>query len=199
MICFRRFLFILLFSIPPAVARPTASAARKIAYPSWEVRTAPIALLARWLTLDVAYRFSEHFATGPAIVLYEAPIQAGGNMLMPTYRGSAWGWQANYYFKPITERSNGYVGGRIYSETYKSYPHDMSEGGYDDVSGTRADVFIGALLRSSPFIFMGGVGFEFFDHKFAEHRTLLGVDQPVTHDSESDTRLMLEFKAGIEF
>ncbi len=41
-----------------------------------ELRTAPLALLAQWTTLDTSYNLNDHWATGPALVVYSGPEYA---------------------------------------------------------------------------------------------------------------------------
>jgi|GEM_PF-3092149 hypothetical protein len=162
----------------------------------WEFRTAPIALLARWYTLDVSWRFSKHWSTGPAVVFYRSATI--GNMLTPSFRGSAVGWQGNYYFQSV-ERNSWYAGFHSYYEEYDSYLEGRS--GRDAVKGLRLDSALGYQWRGAgsfrPLHFMAGVGPEYKDRQRKRFRELEG-GAPFEDGHQSLFGIFLEFKMGIE-
>lgn len=157
----------------------------------WEVRTAPIAYIARWITLDVSYRFNEQFAAGPAIVVYNSESTTGG-MFSPTYKGTAFGAQAYYYFRSVMGPT-WYIGSRFYKEDYRSYPHAFS--GYDNKDGWSANATLGYQVRSPSTVWLFGIGPEATTHNVLTHEN----NKPTVEDSESFFGLAIEFKVGFDF
>ncbi len=158
---------------------------------SWEFRTAPVALLARWYTLDISYRFTEQLAFGPSAVIYDAPgVQ--GNMLAPTYKGNAFGLHANYYFNSVMTRG-WYSGLHAYQESYRSYPEGYP--GYEDRKGFRGNVTAGYQFKWSQVNLMTGLGMEYRNHNVVETSRYSGT-QPETR--ESSWGPTVEIKLGFE-
>lgn len=161
----------------------------------WELRTSPIALFARWYTLDVSYRISKKFSTGPTTVIYDAPGDRGG-MLAPTYKGYAVGWHANYFFNSVV-KNTWYLSVRSYYESYKSYPHSFL--GYEDRKGFRSDVLYGFQWKWSSVNLMSGLGLEYTSHDVIEQRdSINSVSQAALESHKFFWRPMIEFKLGIE-
>lgn len=182
-----------------STAKQTSStrSADSTGFRTWELRTAPIALLARWYTLDVAYRFTENFATGPAVVLYDALGDRGG-MLAPTYKGYAFGWQGNFYLNSILT-DTWYFGLRAYYESYRSYLHGVL--GYDERNGVRTNAFFGYQWKWSRVTLMSGLGVEYLDRDVVRQRELgdaLGVIQSAGSSRQSLFEPMIEVKMGFE-
>ena len=97
---------------------------------NYEIRTAPIALLARWVTLDFAFNLDNQWAIGPSVIIYAAPKI--GNMFIPTYNGYAAGVNVYGYLNSFS--TNGwYWGNHLYYENFESYPHDFL--GHYELSG----------------------------------------------------------------
>ena len=156
---------------------------------TWELRTAPLALLASWYTVDISYRISEKVSTGPAIVVYGASEQ--GNMFFPSYKGNAVGWQANYYFDSVL-RNSFYLGSRLYFENYNSYPHAFN--GFNQIIGSRLNTIFGYKIKNSGILSMFGVGLEYSDHAITKHE-----DSQLNVDShEAKLAPVLEVRMGIE-
>lgn len=66
----------------------------------WEFRAAPIQLLARFYSVEIGYRLSKHWSTGPAATAYDSPGNLGG-MFAPVIHGAAFGWGATCYLKSV--------------------------------------------------------------------------------------------------
>ena len=167
----------------------------QVELPRWEFRTAPVALLARWYTLDVSYRLSEKkWATGPSIVLYN--YSEIGNMFAPAFKGQALGWNANYYFDSA-QRNTWYFSLHSYYEKYKSYPHAYL--GYYEKDGYRMNGALGYQWRWNPVNLMAGLGVEQRNHNVVEHKDpILGIEQEPVSSSESVGLPYAEIKIGIQ-
>jgi hypothetical protein len=171
-----------------------SAAAERIEKRDWEFRTAPIAFIARWLTLDVSYRLTDQWATGPAAILYNA--DGPGGMVGPTYSGSAFGWNGNYYFSSAFSNT-WYVSAHAYYESYKSYPHAYM--GFKEIDGVKANSAIGYQWKWSRVNVMAGVGAEFRSQTVVDRRD--GDDVAGSSPRESKDAFWLphiEFKMGIE-
>lgn len=162
--------------------------------PRWEFRTAPIALWARWYTLDISYRISEKWTTGPAAVVYgSAEI---GNMFVPSYKGYAVGWNANYYFNSVL-KNGWYLSMHSYYEKYSSYPHAYL--GHKEMDGFRANAVAGYQWKWSSFNMMAGLGGEYRNHNVVDKPDAIAGSQPeVTSFNETRTLPHIEFKIGIQ-
>ena len=168
--------------------------------PSWEIRTAPIALFAAWYTVDVAYRITDQFATGPAFVSYGC--DGPGGMLAPCFKGSAYGWQANYYAKSLAARRGVYVGTRAYYEDYVASPHGSLYSKVD-AKGFRGNVMAGLFAPA----FLGmlwhfGIGWEMRDQqvtRYSSDQLSERPKEPRTSGRENHSGPMLEAKLGIQF
>jgi len=161
---------------------------------SWEFRTAPIALIARWFTLDVSYRLSDQWATGPAAILYNA--EGPGGMLSPSYKGYAVGWNGNYYFNSVY-KNTWYVSAHTYYESYKSYPHAYL--GYKEIDGFKANSVIGYQWKWSRINMMTGIGAEFRNQNVVDRKDAVNsVEQSPIESRDSFWLPHIEFKMGIE-
>ncbi len=156
----------------------------------FEIRTAPIAFLAQWLTIDLTYFVSEKWALGPSYVGYENRSQHGG-MLSPTYLGTAIG--AHFIYADSFFKDSYYAGGHIYSENYRSRPHAFL--GYYDNQGSRANVVVGHRWVNEIFSSMLGFGFE--NKSTSSNR--VPESGNVTKEEAHDTLLHIEFKIGLLF
>ncbi len=174
----------------PQAYSSIAANAKQTELRSWEFRTAPVALLARWYTLDVSYRFTAHIAAGPSAVIYDAVEQ--GNMLAPSYKGNAYGLHANYYLTSV-EASGWYSGLHAYQESYRSYPEGYP--GYEDRKGYRGNVTAGYQVKWSQINLMTGLGMEYRSHNVVETSRYSGT-QPETR--ESGWGPTVEIKLGFE-
>lgn len=155
----------------------------------WEIRIAPIALLARWLTLDVSYHLNENWATGPALINYTTDSNRGG-MLVPTYKGYAIGWQGNYFTSAL--KDGLYLSAHAYYESYKNYPHSFQ--GYYQKDGYKLNSALGYRWKWKPVVLMTGVGAEYLDHSVTEY-----TEVRTSRDSkQSNSRPFIEVKLGIE-
>ncbi|OYZ16079.1 MAG: hypothetical protein B7Y39_16175 [Bdellovibrio sp. 28-41-41] len=155
----------------------------------WEFRTAPVALIASWYTVDISYRTSERLSTGPAVVIYGASAQ--GNMFLPSYNGSAVGWQMNYYFDTV-RKNTWYLGSHAYFEKYNSYPHAAQ--GFSEHSGYRINTTIGYKVKNAGILSMFGIGVEYRDQNITRTE-----DSQINVDShEANFFPVLELKMGFE-
>ena len=162
-----------------------------ISRPQWEVRTAPIAFIARWLTLDLSYIANENWAFGPSYIRY-ANESEYGNMLAPTYNGNAVGahvlWAENFTDDAI------YLGGHYYVEDYRSRPEGFL--GYDDYTGSKLSAVIGKRsFFAKSFSVMGGIGYEFYNHE----KTSVRSSGTSTVAQVNSGFLHFEFKMGYFF
>jgi hypothetical protein len=162
----------------------------------WEVRTAPIALLASWSTLDVSYRLSDQIATGPAVVAFGC--KGPGNMLAPCWDGYALGWQGIYYFRGVRGNSP-YVSGHAYYDEFKSHAHAVVDS-HDEVRGVRAHAFVGDMFHAPVnVIWQAGAGVETRNYQ----RTKVSDDAFDTSAAKRTTEVltspMLEAKIGLQF
>ena len=169
------------------------------ATPRWDLRTAPIALFASWSTIDLSYRITPRFATGPAYVHYGC--NGPGGMLTPCFGGNAFGWSWNYYVKPVTEPGL-YFGGRGYLEKYGSHGHAMR---YTvDRDGGRANVVAGVYSPgrkwgATQLTIHAGLGYEYGSYK-QDYSADDPDDLPSTRaDSNTFQSVALEFKVGLQF
>lgn len=162
----------------------------------WEIRTAPLAFSASWLTLDLSYRLNENFATGPAGVYYNASGETG-RMFTPTFKGYALGWQGSYYLSSI-QASTWYLGARGYYEAYRSYPHAFS--GYVDKQGIRGSAVFGYQWKWSQVLLMTGLGGQSSVHDAKEVRNATSTAAGSTENgTENLFGGMIEVKLGYEF
>lgn len=160
----------------------------------WEFRTAPVAALIKFYSLEIAYRFSKHWSFGPAGVAYDS-LGDRGNMLIPTYHGAAFGLNGTYYLEPVAG-DTFYVSGHAFYQKYTSYGHSFR--GYSESEGARADVNLGYQWKWDSIIFRGGIGVQ---HDNEKGRTVLPADgAPDTYADFDRTILFptIEFKVGVE-
>jgi hypothetical protein len=157
----------------------------------WELRTAPIAFIAAWKTLDVAYRLTNHWSLGPSAISYGCEL---GNMLGPCYNGDAVGLNLNYYFKSV-EKDTWYISTHAYSEKFKSYPEGSL--GYSDVYGSKLNSALGYQWKGKMIQILLGLGFEIRNYNIDEKYTdpMLGNNKSY---SDSESLPFIEFKIGIE-
>lgn len=164
---------------------------------TWEVRTAPIAYLAKWYTVDIAYVFGEQFAMGPAAIFYNGDDL--GNMITPTYNGAAYGLSAAYYFKPV-HKNGTYISSHIYYDKYDNYPHGAPKGDYDKVEGIKANLVYGYRTHLSVFSISMGLGAEYRDYDVSVGQKTYPGDAVDRGDygNRSGVIPYVEFKIGIE-
>ena len=165
-------------------------AAPKQEFSNWEVRTAPIAYLAKWITLDLSY-VTDSFAFGPSIISYASPETVGG-MLAPTYNGLAYG--GNFVLAETLYRNSLYLSGHAYAENFRSYPHAFL--GYQNRTGGKANIVLGYRWVNIDITSMFGVGMEFRNHKV---ESVNNFTNSVTEYNENTSLLHIEFKIGYLF
>lgn len=112
-------------------------------------------------------------------------------MFTPSYKGNALGWQGYYYFNSVLTKS-WYLGGRIYYENYRSFPHALL--GYTDQEGTRSVATFGFQAKHSRYTVLMGLGYEATDYKVFSVKKY----EPDQEFQEFRTAPMLEFKVGYE-
>jgi hypothetical protein len=162
---------------------------------SYEVRTAPAALLARWITLDFSLNLvSEHWSLGPSVIIYAAPKI--GNMFTPSYNGTALGGHLYYYFKSFSE-SSWYSGNHLYYEEYESYPHNFT--GHYQYQGFKFNPKAGYQIATSSGInIMLGAGLELRSYHQKNIDDSNGVDSP-SFKNYSAVIPYVEAKLGFKF
>ncbi len=149
----------------------------------WEIRTAPLALIAQWQTLDVSYRFTENFAMGPSIIRYAG--SGGGNMFLPDYSGDAYGFSADYYFRSVM-KNTWYLGSHAYKEKYRNRPHAT----FDDYErdGYRVNAVLGYQIKFQPFNLLIGGGEEYRSYqetKYVDKYSSLGPGPTVITQNDA--------------
>ena len=161
---------------------------------TWEIRTAPLALWAQWITLEGSYRVSEKWATGPSAVWYAG---SGANMFAPTARGVAAGWVADYYFKSVKQNS-GYLSFHAYYEKHTAFIHSSGE---KENEGFRSDVAIGKMWRNFGTVLMAGIGAEFRSYTVGDYTKLSATTLAPFPEFYHEDRWgpFFEFKMGVEF
>jgi hypothetical protein len=173
-----------------SLIQTTAFAKNSLKY---EVRTAPIALIARWATLDFTIKINDRWVIGPSTIIYAAPKI--GNMLSPAYSGFAVGGHAYGYLKSFSE--NGwYWGNHLYYENYESYPHAFE--GHYELSGLKFNTKLGyQFLLKSKFTFLFGAGAEvrqYDQNNISEH-----TGGAPSFKTQSGTYPFVEAKIGYKF
>ena len=161
---------------------------------NYEIRTAPVALIARWVTLDFSFNINNQWALGPSIGLYATPKI--GNMFTPSYNGSAVGAHAYYYFNSFSDDS-WYFGNHAYYENYESYPHAFN--GHYELKGFKFNSKAGyQLVIMSGFSFLLGLGAEYrnYDQKNIDDSN--GVNTPKFKDYQPVVGF-IEAKVGYKF
>lgn len=188
-----------------AASAQTNSASTKIAQveersAKWEIRTAPIALLASWLTIDAGYRIGSKVSTGPAFVSYGAK---SGNMFLPSFEGQAIGWYANYYFRP-SGVGGWYTSLHAYAEDYLVHSHSARDGERFKRAGTRANAAIGFHRTAKSIDFLIGGGIQVMDHEVERTKfvstSMTGPERlESTNRRETHSVPFVEFKTGLRF
>lgn len=163
----------------------------------WELRTAPVAFLAKWVTLDSSYRFQENFSFGPSIILYNSPKGDGGGMLTPSYNGYAAGLNGMLYFDSVT-KNTWYTSFHAYYEDFSSYGHGSKKGDVTEIHGIKSQAAIGYQWRWSKMTMLTGGGIEYRGHNENQVRVDINNNTTKTEGSNSGFLPFLEFKIGIE-
>ncbi len=161
---------------------------------NWEFRTAPLAFLASWFTLDVAYRLSDQWSFGPSAILFNA--KGPGSMLAPSYNGYAVGWNGSYHFGSVRKNS-WYISAHGYYESYKLYPHAFS--GHKEVTGFSGYSVIGYQWRWSRVNILSGIGPQISYQNVVERtRPLNDVEKSPVESRDVKLVPTIEFKVGFE-
>ena len=156
----------------------------------FELRTAPIAFIAKWTTIDISYFINEHWAIGPSYIRYGASGPYG-NMFLPTWDGYAIG--GHFILAENLQTTGYYLATHIYSENYKSYPEAYL--GYYKRVGTRVIVTVGERWVSGNFTTQLGAGFEGTSYDITKTPD---TGSP-TEYTDSGTGFTIEFKMGLMF
>lgn len=159
----------------------------------YEVRTAPIALLARWVTADFSIALNPNIAVGPSVVIYASPEI--GNMFLPSYSGYALGAHAYYYLVGFSE--NGFYGGsHFYYENFSSYPHGVA--GHSELTGTKINLVGGyQFITVTKFNILAGLGLE--SRNYSQNNISNDPLFPATFSDRSGAGAFIEFKVGYKF
>ena len=161
---------------------------------NYEIRTAPIALLARWGTLDFSLNINTQWALGPSVIIYAAPKV--GQMFAPSYSGTAIGGHLYYYLNSFSENS-WYWGNHLYAESYQSYPHAMN--GHYEYSGYKLNSKFGyQFTHSSGFNMLLGAGAELRNYAQKNIDDSSGANTPSFNDYQPVIPF-IEMKFGYKF
>lgn len=179
-------LFIILIFCKHVAAKSAASSAQ------FEVRTAPLAYLAQWVTLDFTWSPFPQLSLGPSYIKYGAKGPYG-NMFLPTYSGNAYGMNISYYSENFNSDS-WYIGTHLYSEKYDSYPHAYL-GSYTH-EGTSLIAVVGyRWISSENLATQLGVGSNWINYD----TTKKPDNAPAENYRETESRFYIEFKLGYLF
>lgn len=186
---------------PGALVDPRVPvAASKPPPPRFELRTAPLALIARWITLEGLYLLGgERWAVGPSLVFYESP--AAGSMLWLSQRGRSIGAVATYYFKPVSEP--GWYGTlRYLHDSYTYYPHNSRAGiRHESYQGHSLTMVAGYrfVLPWNAFLLMGGGAQGGLYERAETKEPTPGAFTSSSSRGRFSLRLYVEGKAGLRF
>lgn len=160
---------------------------------SYEVRTAPVAMIARWGTIDLSFNIDDHWAFGPSVIVYAAPKI--GNMFAPAYNGYAVGGHAYGYLNSFAT-DGWYWGNHLYYENFESYPHNFL--GHYELKGFKFNTVAGyqiILNYSLNLLFGAGLETRSYDQKNIDESN---GNTPKFKD-QSYTSLYVEAKFGYKF
>lgn len=158
---------------------------------TFEVRTAPLALYAAWITLDATYFLNKNWAIGPSYISY-ANNSEYGNMLAPTYYGNAYGAHAIWALDDLFSNS-WYVSSHAYFESYRSRSHGLL-GNEENRKGYRVNAVVGFRQLNGNFLTMVGLGYEVTNHEVKE---IYSASNPVYSEfNRNYSYPHAEFKAG---
>lgn len=161
----------------------------------FEIRTAPVAVLAKWWTFDFSFAVNPNWAVGPSAILYSSP--RNGGMLAPSYDGYAIGGHVYHYMNSFSD--NGwYWGNHFYYETYDSFPHN-AQGTYYELKGFKLNSKFGYQTMSLWAVnLLTGFGFEF--RSYADQKLRDPENSGSTSMSDqSKTLPYIEIKMGYKF
>ena len=162
----------------------------------WEIRTAPIAILAGWTTVEALYHVTDQLAFGPSYIRY-AECSGYAGMFSPSYCGSSLGAAMNYYFKPNAVRT-WYLGSHVYSSNYRSYSHPTIVGEFTDKSGVSVNAVLGIQRnwKNCEIMLGGGLETDIFKEN---RRTFQFVDKTYsdTVSNPTQTYPYIEAKVGL--
>lgn len=158
--------------------------------PKFEIRTSPVADIAGWSNIDIAFLPDPNFSFGFSYIKYSNPSTAVGD-LYPAQDGYAYGLNL-VYAEPLNINA-AYVSFHTYIEEFKAYPELFS--GYYDYSGTRANAIIGRRWVIGNFVTMLGIGLENKEHTF----TITPGSGPTSNQAAKSTYFTGEFKIGLIF
>ena len=168
---------------------------------NWAVKTAPVAYIAKWVTVDVTRKLTSKLSMGPSLIYYgnESSI---GNMFLPTYRGYAAGYNMNYFFKGL-HQTGWYMSHHSYYEDYKDYPHN-SDFTFSN-EGWRADLIGGwnHKFPKYPVFIQSGLGLQYQSYDQTERQNSRKRNQargiPNREVKENGFSPTLESKVGVHF
>lgn len=182
------FLFLLLIIPSGALAFETNQ---------WEVRTAPIAFIARWFTFEGLYRPNPSWALGGSYVKYSG--STSGSMFWPSDRGYSAGLVGTYYFDPVMAES-WYATARLHHEKFTSYGHN-SEYDYEYKGNSLMAVGGFRVAFLGNFFAMSGLGVQLGLYDRVEIKTARGTNAVTYSTKPNMIRVLpyLEAKIGAEF
>jgi hypothetical protein len=162
---------------------------------NYEIKTAPIAFFASWLTLDFSINLNDQWALGPSVIIYQSAKT--GNMFAPSYNGFAGGAHFYYYFNSFSE--NGwYWGNHVYYENYESYPHNFL--GHYGYTGFKINSKVGyQLVSTSNINFYLGAGAEARNYAQKNTDDSSQGQSPPTFSEYVPVIPYIEFKVGYKF
>lgn len=164
----------------------------------FELRTAPLAFLARWITAEGLFRFNSQWAAGPSYVQYVD--RSIGNMFWPSLKGFSAGFVVTHYLKELPLQGI-YATLRYHYEDFRYISHGQSNielrfKGHNLllVGGVRLPI-------GEHFFLMPGLGIQAgYYHRLELKSDFLTRNIVVKNDpSSTQVRPYLEAKAGVEF
>lgn len=158
-----------------------------------EFRTAPMAIIAQWATLDYSYSFHKNWAGGPSMILYTGP--KSGSMFWPAYAGYAVGVHLYGYFNGFSSRGF-YWGNHFYFENYESHVHNLA--GHYKLEGHKFNMKAGyqLFIRSNINVLLGA-GFE--TRSYSQDDIIDQAGQNPDFKKQSGNFPYIEAKMGFQF
>lgn len=177
-------------------ASPKSENSPEQTFARFELRTAPIAFIARWLTVEALYRVNDKWAVGPSFVYYGSGTS--GSMFWLSYQGQALGMVATHYLRGVSQR--GWYGSlRYHYEKYTYYPHAKSEEHYYKGHSLIATAGYRFLFLKNFFV-MPGLGAKLSVYEHTETKfSIANVATRSTNPSRFQALPYIEAKLGMEF
>ncbi len=156
----------------------------------WDLRTAPIAILAHRYLLEGSFRPSPQWATGPSVIRYDCHGPSG--LLARCISGWSVGWQTTYYFQS-PNFNTWYASAHAYSDRH-SARSDGAEMSESASTGLKVNAVIGHQWQLKSIFFLLGCGVEHESYKI-ERKWM----NESFEDSQNQWRPLIEANIGFAF